>query len=59
MKKADRKQTYIDILRLMINEDHKEAFNALTGMCGKDTGLFYLANYDEVIKEVRAKKQAK
>lgn len=36
----------------MLQAKHKEAFDAITLMCGQDTGLFIMADYDEQMKKL-------
>lgn len=52
MKKQDRKQNYSAVISLMLQAKHKEAFDAITLMCGQDTGLFIMADYDEQMKKL-------
>lgn len=51
MKKEERKQRYRMIMNLMLDGDNKKAFDELACMCGADTGLFLLADYDAVLRE--------
>lgn len=51
MKKQDRKQRYSEVIGLMLQGKNKEAYDKLVTMCGVDTGLFIMANYDEQIKK--------
>ena len=55
MKKQERKDGYTKALSLIIEGKHKEAFNSLTEMCGKDTGLYLLINYDEAVEQISRK----
>lgn len=59
MKKQDRKKEYTDIIKLMLKRDNKEAYNRLSGMCGKDTGLFILADYDKAINKLSSNAEIK
>lgn len=56
MKKDERKQEYVRVMKLMLNGDNKQAFEALACMCGGDTGLFLLVNYDDAVKALAEKK---
>lgn len=58
MKKDERKQEYVRIMKLMLEGENKQAFDALAGMCGSDTGLFCLVDYSEAVKPLAAKKSA-
>jgi len=55
MKKQERKETFALILKLMLKGENKEAYNTLACMCGEDTGLFILADYDKAMKELKQK----
>ena len=55
MKKQERKETFASILNLMLKGENKEAYNTLACMCGEDTGLFILADYDKAMKELKQK----
>lgn len=59
MKKDDRKVEYVRIMRLMLESKHKKAFEALACMCGEDTGLFWLVDYDAAVKELEEKADQK
>jgi hypothetical protein len=50
MKKDERKQEYVRIMKLMLEGENKQAFGALASMCGSDTGLFWLGDYDAAVK---------
>ncbi len=56
MKKDERKQEYVRIMKLMLEVENKQAFEALAGMCGSDTGLFWLVDYDAAVKALAEKK---
>lgn len=49
LEKEERKQRYRMIMNLMLDGENKEAFDELACMCGEDTGLFLLADYDAVL----------
>jgi hypothetical protein len=51
MKKQDRKQRYSEVIGLMLTGKNKEAYDKLVCMCGKDTGIFIIADYDKQIKK--------
>ncbi|MDZ7868782.1 MAG: hypothetical protein U5L02_06190 [Rheinheimera sp.] len=59
LKKNERKEKYVRIMRLMLEGENKQAFNALASMCGSDTGLFWLVDYDEATKALADNKAAK
>ena len=50
MKIAERKEAYANVLKLMLECEHKKAFEALVCMLGEDTGIFWLVDYDEAVK---------
>ena len=50
MTKQERKETYAAIQNEMLLGNNKKAFEMLSAMCGKDTGLFLFADYDRVIE---------
>ena len=52
MKKDERKQEYVRVMNLMLEGKNKQAFEALACMCGSDTGLFWLVDYDDAVKEL-------
>ena len=56
LKKEERKQHYRSIMALMLKGENKKAFDRLACLCGEDTGLFVLADYDKVIAENQAAK---
>lgn len=56
MKKQERKESYCEIMNLMIEGNNKDAFDKLRGMCGSDTGLFVMVDYDEAMKIMNEKK---
>lgn len=56
MKKDERKQEYVRIMKLMLEGESERAFDALACMCGSDTGLFWLVDYNEAIEALKAKK---
>jgi len=58
MKKDERKQEYVRIMKLMLEGESKQAFDALACMCGSDTGLFWLVDYNEAVSALAAKKQS-
>lgn len=58
MKKDERKAGYVKVMKLMIQGEHKAAFDDLAAMCGEDTGLFWLVDYDEAVKALADKKAA-
>lgn len=53
LKKQERKEEYTTIITLMLKGDNKAAFDKLTCMCGKDTGLFIMCDYDEQIAKLK------
>ena len=55
MKKQERKDSYTKIMSLMIKGQSKQAFTELACMCGSDTGLFLMIDYDEAVKLNKAK----
>jgi len=55
MKKQERKETFASILKLMLKGENKEAYSTLACMCGEDTGLFILTDYDKAMKELKQK----
>ena len=55
MKKQERKDEYAKIIGLLLQSKNKEAYDKLCGMCGVDTGLFILADYDKTVKELNTK----
>lgn len=55
MKKEDRKNEYLKIMQLMLKGEDKKAFDCLAGMCGSDTGMYWLVDYDEAKAEIAAK----
>lgn len=57
IKKIDRKEMYVEVMQLMLQEKNKEAFDKLALMCGKDVGVYLLADYDSVIEESRKLKK--
>lgn len=59
MKKDDRKKEYVRIMKLMLESKHKEAFEALACMCGEDTSLFWLVDYESAVKELAEKSALK
>lgn len=58
LKKNERKDEYVRIMRLMLEGENKQAFDALAVMCASDTGLFWLVDYDEATKALAEKKAA-
>jgi len=56
LKKQERKDEYVKVMSLMIESKHKEAFDALRSMCGTDTGLFWLVDYDIAVNQVQKKR---
>lgn len=54
MKKAERKEKYCEVLVLMLKGENKQAFEKLCSMCGKDTGLFVLVDYDKKVSDFKA-----
>ncbi len=52
LKKQERKEEYSSVIGLMLQGKNKEAFNKLACMCGKDTGLFIMADYDKEIAKL-------
>lgn len=50
MEKAQRKESFTIIIELMLRNENKEAFDKLSYMCGVDTGLFIVADYDYFVK---------
>ena len=52
LKKQERKQEYSRVIGLKLKRKNKEAFNKLACMCGKDTGLFIMADYDKEIAKL-------
>lgn len=59
LKKDERKQKYRSIMSLMLKGENKKAFDEIACMCGEDTGLFVLADYDKAISENQLCQQAK
>lgn len=60
LKKDERKQAYFKIMRLLLQGENKQAFEAVACMCGEDTGAFWLGNYEDAVKayaEEKAKRQ--
>ncbi len=55
LKKQERKERFQKIIGLMLQQKNKEAYNELVGMCGQDTGLFILADYDKTTTEIKKK----
>ena len=49
MKKSERKEEFAVIIKLMLNGENKQAFDKLSCMCGVDTGLFIMADYDKAM----------
>ncbi|MEO3879307.1 hypothetical protein [Rheinheimera fenheensis] len=56
LKKDERKQKYRSIMSLMLKGENKKAFDELASMCGEDTGLFVLADYDKAIADAQQAK---
>ncbi|URC15220.1 hypothetical protein GD1_96 [Paraglaciecola Antarctic GD virus 1] len=56
MSKANRKTGYSEVIGLMLKQNHKEAFDKLTLMCGTDTGLFIMADYDKTLAKMAESK---
>lgn len=54
MKKDERKSQYTRIMGLMLKGEDKQAFEALVCLCGEDTGLFWLGNYEETKAAIAA-----
>ena len=59
MNKADRKVAYSEVIGLLLSSKPKEAYNKLTLMCGSDTGLFIMADYDKHLAKLEAAKLEK
>jgi hypothetical protein len=57
LKKQERKERFAEILKLMLNEKHEAAYTKLAVMCGEDTGLFFLCDYDKTVLAARAKRE--
>mgnify|MGYP003662086649 CR=1 FL=1 len=55
IKKQERKERFSQIIQLMLMEKNKEAFTALATMCGEDTGLFFLCDYDKTVAKYKLK----
>ena len=55
LKKQERKERFQKIIGLMLQQKNKEAYNELRGMCGQDTGLFIMADYDKTTGEIKKK----
>lgn len=55
LKKQERKDKYVSIMKLMIKGENKKAFDELSCMCGEDTGLFWLVDFDEAVKASQPK----
>lgn len=53
IKKSDRKEMYVEVLQLMLQEKNKEAFDQLALMCAKDVGVYLLTDYDSAIEKLR------
>lgn len=51
MTKPERKETYAAIQNEMLLGNNKKAFQMLSAMCGKDTGLFLFVDYDKIIEK--------
>lgn len=43
-------------MSLMLKGENKKAFDELASMCGEDTGLFVLADYDKAIADAQQAK---
>jgi hypothetical protein len=54
IKKAERKELYIQITRLMLQNRNKEAFDALAKMAAVDGEIYVLADYDKCIAKALA-----
>ena len=52
IKKSDRKELYIEIMRLMLQAKNKEAFDKLSLMCAEDVGVYLLTDYDAAIDDL-------
>jgi len=55
LKKDERKTEYVRIMKLMLEGKNKEAFEALQCMCGEDTSLFWLVDYEAAVKAIAEK----
>ncbi len=54
LKKDERKLKYKKIMSLMLRGENKKAFDELCCLCGEDTGLFVLADYDaEIVAKLK------
>ena len=49
MKNQDRKERFAEIIGLMLQGKNKQAYTELVCMCGEDTGLFIMADYDKAM----------
>jgi len=56
MKKAERKQNFAEVISLMLTGKNKEAYIKLVCMCGTDTGLFIMADYDKSMEALKSEK---
>ena len=56
MKKQERKDMFAEIISLLLTGKNKQAYTELACMCGKDTGLFFMADYDEYMEALKSKK---
>ena len=56
MKKQERKEEYSSIIGLMLKGENKQAFDKLACMCGVDTGLFIMADYDKEMLKLSSSK---
>lgn len=59
LKKQERKERFSEILQLMLTEQHKAAYDKLASMCGEDTGLFFMCDYEKTVLKSRAKREGK
>lgn len=56
IKKSDRKEMYVEVMRLMLHGKNKEAFDQLALMCSEDVGLYLLTDYDAAIEDLERRK---
>ena len=58
MKKQDRKERFAEIIGLMLQGKNKEAHTELVCMCGEDTGLFIMSDYDKSMAKLKGDNQS-
>lgn len=57
LNKQARKDEYRAVMNLMLNGKNKEAFDKLSCMCGEDTGIFVIVDYDEAVAKLSKQKE--